>query len=204
MPGRVAVVLPADQAGDAVARSSRRCPRRSSARASTMTQSPPPLTGSMLRAPMSRPSSGPCSGNGPCSFSRCFGVVVVAAVRAAAEHDPVGPAVVARRDSGVTQQIALPERNSRFTPASRIVVDALELADVPVLVVADADERLALQAVIGRDHVAVGAVGHVVAVLLEPVGQRELERQELARAERERVVDDARRTAPRGRRGGRS
>ena len=63
-------------------------------------------------------------------------------------------------------------------------LDAPELADVPVLVVADADERLALQAAIGREHVAVGAIGHVVAVLLEPVGQRELERQELARAER--------------------
>ena len=48
---------------------------------------------------------------------------------------------------------------------------------------------LHLQAAVGREHVAVGAIGHVVAVLLEPVGQRELERQELARAERERVVD---------------
>ena len=43
----------------------------------------------------------------------------------------------------------------------------------------------------GREHVAVRAVGHVVAVLFEPVGERELERQELARAEGERVVDDA-------------
>ena len=55
------------------------------------------------------------------------------------------------------------------------LLDAAELADVPVLVVADAEERLALQAAIGREHVAVGAVGHVVAVLLQPVGQRELE-----------------------------
>ena len=69
--------------------------------------------------------------------------------------------------------------------------DASILADVPVFVVADADERLALQAAVGREHVAVRAIGHVVAVLLEPVGERELERQELAGADRERVVDDA-------------
>ncbi len=93
--------------------------------------------------------------------------------------------------SGVTQQTVLPERNSRLTPASRIRSTLSELADVPVLVVADADERLALEAAVGREHVAIGTIGHVVAVLFEPVGQRKLERQELARAERERVVDDA-------------
>ena len=71
------------------------------------------------------------------------------------------------------------------------LLDAAELADVPVFVVADADERLALQAAVGREHVAVGAIGDVVAVLLEPVGERELEREELARADGERVVDDA-------------
>ena len=99
------------------------------------------------------------------------------------------PSLLAR--NGVTQQMALPERNSRLTPVVAHPLDAPELPDVPVFVVADADERLALQAPVGREHVAVRAIGHVVAVLLEPVRQRELERQELARAERERIVDDA-------------
>ena len=70
-------------------------------------------------------------------------------------------------------------------------LDAAELPDVPVFVVADAEECLAAQAAVGREHVAVRAIRHVVAVLLEPVSQRKLERQEFARAEGERVIDDA-------------
>jgi hypothetical protein len=66
------------------------------------------------------------------------------------------------------------------------------LADVPVLVVPHADPGLALQPPLGADHVAVGAIGHVVALLLEPVDQGELEGQELAGAKGEGVVDDAR------------
>ena len=58
------------------------------------------------------------------------------------------PSLLARK--GVTQQIALPERNSRFTPASRMRLTLSKLADVPVFVVTDADEGLALQAAIGR------------------------------------------------------
>ena len=55
----------------------------------------------------------------------------------------------------------------------------------------DAEERLALQPAIGRDEIAVRDIRHVVTVLFEEVAERELERQELARADRERVVDDA-------------
>ena len=99
------------------------------------------------------------------------------------------PSLLSR--NGVTQQTEFPERNSRLTPALRMPLDTSELADVPILVVAHADKRLALEPMVGREHVAVGAIAHVVAVLFQPVGQWKLERQELARAERERVVDHA-------------
>ena len=94
--------------------------------------------------------------------------------------------------NGLTQQTELPERNSRFTPASRIFTTLSywrmsQYSSWPTL-----RNALHFSPRSGAEHVAVGAVGHVVAVLLQPVGQRELERQELAGADRQRIVDDAR------------
>ncbi len=65
------------------------------------------------------------------------------------------------------------------------------LRQVPILIVTDADEGLAARELRRVETVAVAAIGHVIAVLFEEVGQRLLERQELAGADRERVVDDS-------------
>ena len=83
-PGRTAwvgrrEVLPASiSPGIWSPRSSVRYLQTSSAPAFATTQSPPPLTGSTFRPPLSRPSSGPCSGSRPFSFCRRCVVVISA------------------------------------------------------------------------------------------------------------------------------
>ena len=81
-------------------------------------QSPPPFTGSTLRAPISNPSSGPWCGKGPFFFSR------LTAYSCSAPYGPPRKMIRFGRPSllsryGVTQQTELPERNNTFTPASR-------------------------------------------------------------------------------------
>src|SRR5262245_39225577 len=86
------------------------------------------------------------------------GVTVLAAVRTAARDDPVGTPVAAGPERGhPADRIARKEEQAdAFVPHP---LDAAILPDVPVLIVADAEERLALEAPVGREHVAIGAIG---------------------------------------------
>lgn len=52
----------------------------------------------------------------------------------------------------------------------------------------DANEALALQAAIRRDHVAIATVGNIVSLLFEPICHRKLERQKLARTDRQWII----------------
>ena len=88
-------------------------------------------------------------------------------------------------------------RYASFHRAHRGVV----LANVPVFVVADAEEDFGTQRLLRIEHVAVRAIGDVVAMLFEPVGERKLPSEELARTDGQWIVEDLRDTS---RRGGRS
>ena len=133
----------------------------------------------------------PALGEGAVIFFAVHGELVVAAIRAAAEHDALGPPVESRahrRDPA--DGVAGEKEDVHARVAHRD--DAAKCADVPVFIVADAEERPALQAAFGRVHVAVRAIGDVVAVLFEPVGHGEFKAQPLARADGLRVLVDLR------------
>ena len=156
-------------------------------------QSPPPLNGTMVRAPMIRLSSGPIRRQSlvTIALGRLEVLVGKAAEVAGARDDAVRAAVrgFGEGTDGKDRVAAQPEHvDARLDGRLRRVV----LRQVPVLVVADAEEHLAPRDLRRVQAVAVGAVGHVVAVLFQEVGQRLLEGQELAGADRQRVVDDAR------------
>ena len=90
-----------------------------------------------------------------------------------------------------TPQMLLPERNARFRPSATACFMWSNIVERPVLVVADREPPLGAAEAGGVGvGVDVRDVGHVVAVLLHPEGERELPEQELARADRERGVED--------------
>src|SRR5262249_39034756 len=154
-----AVVLPSDEAGDAVAF----------------------LHAGALEDPMLGPRTHPVAaavdrldvagadevalvraalGEGAVLLLAQDGPLVLATVRAAPEHDPLGPAVGARLQrrqpaDGVAREEE--QADARVAQLDDTVVGAA----VPVFVVADAEKRLALEAALRGEHVAVGAVGDV-------------------------------------------
>ena len=117
-------------------------------------------------------------------------IVIVSAIGTAPEHDPVRHGATAGSERGHPADCVAGQEQQRHTFIAHFL-HALELPDIPVLIVADTDEHFALQSAIGREHVAVGAVCDVVPVLLEPIGQGKLQRQEFARAKGQRIIHHA-------------
>ena len=54
--------------------------------------------------------------------------------------------------------------------------DAVILSEIPILIVSNTDEGFAFEDSIRRQKIPVGGIADVVAVLFQPIGQRELPR----------------------------
>lgn len=94
--------------------------------------------------------------------------LLLTGVRPAAEDDSIGPAVIARTKRGDPAD-GVTRKKPQVHAAVAQHLDAGELADIPVFIVTDADERLALKLAIGSEQVAIGTIGNVVTVLFEEV-----------------------------------
>ena len=81
-------------------------------------------------------------------------------------------------EKGLTQHTELAERKRTFTPSSIIFLTLSywrisQYSSCPTLIRSCSASR-------SGEHVAVGAVGYIVALLLQPEAQRKLPAQELA------------------------
>ena len=72
------------------------------------------------------------------------------------------------------------------------LLEGVVLAHIPVFIVANAEEGVAAGDLFGVQTIAIGTVGDIVAVLFHPVGQRIFPEEKLARANRERVLENLR------------
>ena len=123
-------------------------------------------------------------------FPQCC-VAVFSSVRTSAEEDSIWLAgrAVSQRAHPAHAVAGQKQQTDSFIPHSS---DAVMLAAIPVFIVPDADERLALQAPVRREHVAVRAVRDVVSMLFEPIRHRKFVRQKLTGSHRQRIIHNRR------------
>ena len=187
---RVAVILPADEAGDPVPRF-----HPGAGKNPVVGLRADPVAAAVDRLDVAGPHQialvGALFRERPVHPGALEGRGRVAAVRAAAEHDPVVAAIMAGAQRRHPADGVAGEKQEAHSRVSHLH-DRIKLPPVPVFIVADAEEGFALEPPVRGEQVAVGGVADVVAVLLEEVGQRVFKRQELTGPDREWIVDDAR------------
>ena len=137
-------------------------------------QSPPPFTGSTLRR-RSRdlhPDRAPETDRA--QVRRCVGVFVLPAVGSASKNDSVW-ATVRPGPKGRHPANSVAGKKQEIHAWVAHPLDTAKLSNIPILVVPDADERLAFQPAVWRKHVAVRTIRNIVTMLFQPIRQREFE-----------------------------
>ena len=104
---------------------------------------------------------------------------MLAAIGAAAKHDPVRPPVETVAVRGDPTDGIAREKEQVDARVSQLD-HAFVLLDVPILIMAHAQERLAFQASIRRQHIAVRAIRDVISLLFQPIRHGEFEAKPLA------------------------
>ena len=173
----VTVIFPANEAGDLVARL-----HAGTGEDPVVGLRADPVAAAVDRLDIAGPDQialvGALLGEGSVDTGPLEGRRRVAAIRAAAEHDPVVAAVMAlAKWRHPADGVAGEKQEADPRVAHRD--HGIKLSPVPVFIVADAEEGLAFESPVRREQVAVGGVADIVAVLLEKIGERVFEREKL-------------------------
>src|SRR5262249_17529796 len=144
--GRVPMILPADQAGNTIALLHARAREDP-----VLGLEDDPIAAAIDWLDVSRTHEQPfvrsMLGERAVFLFSALGVVVITPVRATPKHDPVGPSVAAAA-IGSDPADGVPREKEQVHASVAHPLDASELADIPVFVVADAHKCLALQSLI--------------------------------------------------------